>query len=274
MNSCPVCNGSCEVAFEAQVLGRYKAFYDYCDGCGFLRARNPQWLAEAYTSAIASADTGLVVRNIDVAQKVTKILLGVMGERGKGRYCDFAGGYGMLTRLMRDNGFDFYWYDKYCDNLLARGFEYKPELCPCSAVTAIEIMEHLEDPLGFVSEALERTKAKVFIFTTELFTGTPPAPSEWWYYSFETGQHIAFYQRRTLELMAKKLGLCFVSENGMHIFSREQINSWRLRAVLGRFGNLLTRNSRRMVVSKVMSDHQKMKQLVISEGRIPRGSAS
>jgi len=36
------------------------------------------------------------------------------------------------------------------------------------------------------------------IFTTELFEGTPPAPSHWWYYSFETGQHIAFFQRRAL----------------------------------------------------------------------------
>jgi len=168
---------------------------------------------------------------------------------------------------MRDYGFDFYWYDKYCDNLMARGFEYRPELGPCSAVTAIEIMEHLEDPLGFVSEALDETKAKAFIFTTELFDGTPPAPSEWWYYSFETGQHIAFYQRRTLELMAKKLGLCFVSENGMHIFSREQINSWRLRLVLGRFGNVFTRNFRHRLVGKVMSDHQRMKQLIISGER-------
>jgi hypothetical protein len=263
MIHCPICNGSLDVAFESQVLHRHEATYDYCHGCGFLRARNPRWLAEAYSSAIASIDTGLVMRNIHVARKLSKILLGVLGERGQGRYCDIAGGFGLLTRLMRDYGFDFYWSDKYCDNLMARGFEYKPELGTCYAVTAIEIMEHLEDPLGFVSEALERTKAKVFIFTTELFEGTPPAPSNWWYYSFETGQHIAFFQRRTLELMAKKLGLFFISEHGVHIFSREPIKLWRLRLALGRFGNFLTRNSRRMLVGKVMSDHQQLKQLVI-----------
>jgi hypothetical protein len=163
--------GSLDDAFEAQVLCRHRTIYDYCHGCGFLRARNPQWLDKAYCSAVASTDTGLVMRNIDVGHKLTKILLGVLGERGQWRDCDIAGGYGMLTRLMRYYGFDFYWSDKYCDNIMARGFEYMPELGPCSAVTAIEIMEHLEDPLGFVSDGLERTKAKVFVFTTELFEG-------------------------------------------------------------------------------------------------------
>lgn len=67
--------------------------------------------------------------------------------------------------------------------------------------------------------------------------------------------------------MAKKLGLFFVSEHGVHIFSREPIKSWRLRLVLGRFGNILTRNSRRMLVGKAMSDHQQLKQLIISEER-------
>ena len=267
MIHCPICNGSLDVAFVAQVLCRHRATYDYCHDCGFLRARNPHWLDEAYSSAIASTDTGVVMRNIDVARKLIKIYLGVLGEQGHGRYCDMGGGYGMLTRLMRDYGFDYYWSDKHCDNLMARGFEYTPELGPCSAVTAIEIMEHLEDPLRFVSEAMERTKARAFIFTTELFEGTPPAPSEWWYYSFEMGQHIAFFQKRTLERMAEKLGLFFVSVQGVHIYSLEPIKSWRLKLALGRFGNLLTRNARRRLVGRVMSDHQQLRQLVISEGR-------
>ena len=265
MNHCPICNGSFEMAFEAQVLVRYKVAYDYCQGCGFLRARNPHWLAEAYSTAIASLDTGLVMRNFDIASKLTKILVGVLGERGEGRYCDVAGGYGLLTRLMRDKGLDFYWADKYCDNLMARGFEYVPEVGPCRAVTAVEIMEHLEDPSGFVSEAMKLTKAQTFIFTTELFEGDPPA--QWWYYSFETGQHIAFFQRRTLAFMAQKLGLFFVSEHDVHIFSTEQIKPWRLRLVLGPFGRFLTLIFRRMLDGKVMSDYQKIKQLITFEQR-------
>lgn len=269
MLHCPICNSSLEVAFEVLVLCKYSATYDYCRECGFLRARDPHWLEESYSSAIASTDTGLVMRNINLAHKLTQILLGVFDEQGQGQYCDVAGGYGMLTRLMRDSGFDFYWADKYCDNLMARGFEYAEGLGSCFAVTAIEIMEHTEDPLGFVSNALEKTKAEVFIFTTELFEGKPPAPSEWWYYSFETGQHIAFFQKRTLEVMAKKLGMHFASRAGIHFFSKEPIETWRLRLTFSRFGNRFTRRARQGLVSKTMSDHQKMKQIIIDARNVP-----
>lgn len=263
MLNCPICKAAIKIAFEAQVLCRHDAVYDFCHDCGFLRARNPHWLEESYSSAIASTDTGLVMRNIDVSRKLSQIILGVFGKSGAEKYCDVAGGYGMLTRLMRDNGFDFYWADKYCDNLMARGFEYTDDVGPCYAVTAIEIMEHLENPLGFVREALERTKAEVFVFTTELFEGKPPVPTDWWYYSFETGQHIAFFQRKTLEIMAKKLGMYFTSIAGIHFFSREPIDAWRLKLTFSRFGHRFTKQARQKLVSKTMSDHLKMKKSII-----------
>jgi Methyltransferase domain len=206
-NNCPICDGKLEFAFEQRVLRKYDATFEFCHGCGLLRARNPIWLTEAYSSAIASTDTGLVMRNNNISQQLASVFFGVFGERGRGRYADVAGGYGMLTRKMRDYGFDFYWSDKYCENLLAKGFEYFSELGSCQAVTAFEIMEHLEDPLTFVKEALAQTQSDTFIFTTEIFEGRPPIPGDWLYYSFETGQHIAFFQYKTLEIMANKLGL-------------------------------------------------------------------
>jgi hypothetical protein len=97
--------------------------------------------------------------------------------------------------MMRDIGFDFYWKDPYSRNIHARGFEFDADLAPCTALTAFEVMEHLEDPLAFIQDALETAQTDTFIFTTELFHGTPPGPGEWDYYAPETGQHIAFYQQ-------------------------------------------------------------------------------
>jgi hypothetical protein len=134
----------------------------------------------------------------------------------------------MLTRLMRDHGFDFYWADKHAPNLLARGFDYQTGSGPCRAVTAIEVMEHLEDPVDFVSGALEQTGAEAFVFTTELFAGAPPPPGGWWYYAFEAGQHISFFQGRTLEALGRRLGLKFASGGGLHVFSRRAIRSGAL----------------------------------------------
>jgi len=256
---CPICSGGMSPVFQAQVLGKYQAQYEVCNGCGFLRARAPHWLPEAYTSAIAAADTGLVMRNISIACKMAGVLYWLLGERGGGRYLDAAGGYGMLTRLMRDLGFDFFWADKYCENLLVPGFEYGPELGPCRAVTAMEVMEHLADPVEFVRDVLAMAGADTFIFTTELYEGTPPAPDAWWYYAFQTGQHIGFFQRRTLEMLGSRLGLRLASANGLHVLSRRPINERALALVTGRImSKVAPWWVRRRLGSKTMADHQLM----------------
>jgi hypothetical protein len=243
-------------AFSAQVLSKYTANYEVCDACGFLRTYEPHWLDEAYSSAIAAADTGLVMRNYSLALKIVCLLYGLFGERGEGRYLDSAGGYGMFTRLMRDFGFDFYWSDKYCQNLLALGFDYKATMGNCNAVTAMEVMEHLTDPVGFVQETLDSADSDTLIFTTELYKGAPPKPDDWWYYTFATGQHIGFFQRRTLETIGKRLGLHFSSANGLHILSRSPVNERLMRVVTNRWtSSLAPWLVRRKLGPKTMADH-------------------
>jgi hypothetical protein len=252
-----------EFCFTAQVLGKYPAQYEVCNKCGFLRANEPHWLNEAYSSAIAAADTGLVMRNIALACKLAGVLYWIEGERGGGRYLDAAGGYGMLTRLMRDFGFDFYWADKYCKNLLAPGFEYSQTQGPCRAVTAMEVLEHLADPAVFIEETLALSGAHTLLFTTEIYEGSPPQPDAWWYYAFSTGQHIGFFQRRTLENLGTRLKLHFASANGIHIFSKAAINERLLRSVTGRWvSRVAPWWIRRRLGSKTMSDHQLMLQRI------------
>lgn len=261
---CPICSNQMKVCFTSQVLSKYHAQYEVCNECGFLRAQEPHWLEEAHSSAIALADTGLVVRNISLSRQLSGVLYWVVGERGEGRYLDVAGGYGLLTRLMRDLGFDFYWADKYCDNLFVPGFEYSKGQGPCHVVTAIEVLEHLPSPAAFIEESLAFSGAQSLVFTTELYAGPPPHPDAWWYYSFATGQHISFFQRRTLEVLGAKLGLQFASANGLHVFSRTAVNEGLLRMVTGR---LLSPVApwwiRRRLGAKTMADHQLMLKRIV-----------
>jgi hypothetical protein len=257
--NCPICKSALRPAFSALVLYKHKAIYEYCAACGFLCAREPHWLEEAYSSAIAAADTGLVMRNISLASKVASVLRWVLGERGTGRYLDAAGGYGMLTRLMRDLGFDFFWTDKYCPNLLARGFEYAPAVGPCRAVTAMEVLEHLGDPITFVEETLRSAGADTLLFSTELFVGDPPNPGDWWYYTFPTGQHISFFQRRTLEMLGQRLALRFESANGLHILSRHSIDRTAFKLATNPYiCRIATPLIRRWNGSRTLDDHQQM----------------
>lgn len=244
--------------FTAKVLHKYPAEYDLCTLCGYLHVRAPHWLEEAYTSAIAAADTGLVMRNFSLAFKVASFLYWLMDERGQGRYLDAAGGHGMLTRLMRDFGFDFYWADKYCTNFMARGFEYNENLKGCRAVTAMEVMEHVTDPLAFVEEVFRTSGSDTLLFTTELYEGKPPGV-DWQYYAFSSGQHLGFFTKLSLETLGRRLGLNFFSANGLHILSRQSFGQTRLQWAthpwVSKISFLLIR---RRLKSKTMADHQRM----------------
>lgn len=221
--------------------------------CGFLQTEEPYWLDEAYKRAIANADTGLVYRNILFSRLLSTLLFFAFDRRGK--YLDVAGGYGMFTRLMRDVGFDYYWTDIYCQNLLARGFE-SPADSQFTAITAFEVLEHAPNPLKFIAGELKQARTGTIIFSTELFDGAPPTPESWWYYSFKTGQHISFYQRKTLQIIGETLGLNCYSNGSLHMLTDKTINPSVYRLLTHRhFGSLLSRIPQHFMESRLMLDH-------------------
>jgi Methyltransferase domain len=226
---CTVCLSPTEVIFERIILNRHNIHYFYCNNCGLLQTEEPYWLEEAYRNAIADSDTGLVYRNVSTSWKIASILFFLFEKDGK--YLDIAGGYGMLTRLMRDIGFEFYWSDVYCENILAKGFELSTTKPPFDAIAAFEVLEHIYDPIEFIKDSLDRSQTSTIIFSTELFSVVPPDPSLWEYYAFEEGQHISFYQVKTLEFIAMKLSLRLYSYGSFHILTDKLISTkltWNL----------------------------------------------
>ncbi len=186
MNRCPICDSVMRDAFSARLLEKYEVAYHQCPECGLLQTEEPYWLDEAYSEAIAVADTGLVMRNSSLASKLAVLLY--LRFEPRGAYLDVAGGYGMLARLMRDYGFDYYWDDKFCQNLLARGFEADKSTQPFVALTAFEVLEHVHDPLAFIQEKMGQHGSRTLIFTTELYEDGEPPPNDWWYYDTGSDQ--------------------------------------------------------------------------------------
>jgi 2-polyprenyl-3-methyl-5-hydroxy-6-metoxy-1,4-benzoquinol methylase len=82
-----------------------------------------------------------------------------------GACLDFGGGHGILTRLMRDYGFDFYHYDKYAENLFACGFEGGLNE-RYNVITSFENFEHFVSPMDEIEKLLSITDT--IYFTTLL----------------------------------------------------------------------------------------------------------
>ena len=204
------------------LINKYYIDYFQCEKCGFVQTESPYWLKESYSDAISVSDTGVMSRNI-IFSKLATIMMSLCVNT-KRDFLDYGGGYGIFTRIMRDNGFNFYWYDKYAINLVARGFEGSISDKRYEAVTSFENFEHFENPIEEIEKIFSLTD--FVLFSTELITVPAPSTNNWWYYCLEHGQHISIFSNKTLEYIAKKYGYNLISNGrNLHIFSKKKLNN-------------------------------------------------
>ena len=219
MEKCKICQSDLKYIFKANVLKKYKVSYYKCKKCGFIQYEEPFWLNEAYNLKNTFTDTGYVSRNVNFSNLTEKII--ELNFKSNEKFIDYGGGYGLFIRLMRDKGFNFYWNDKYANNIFAFGFEAdilskdKYEL-----LTAFEVFEHFVDPINEIEN--------MFKFSNNILFSTELQPDkeinnidDWWYFAPEVGQHISFYTLNALEYIAKKfVSHLFSDGNNIHLLSK------------------------------------------------------
>lgn len=217
--NCILCGAQSNLVLENKVMGKYSAQYYQCSNCALLFALNPTWLNEAYNSAIAKTDTGIVVRNINNVVLINDILK--KWYLADSTVLDYGGGTGLFVRMLRDVGYDAVWYDKYSDPILCRGFEWDGS--DVDVLLNFEVFEHYDNPLESISELFKISSD--LIVSTELYSdGSTLKEKDWWYYQFETGQHISFYSKETMEFIAKKFNVNYYYIYGLHWFTKKKIN--------------------------------------------------
>lgn len=217
---CPIDDFVMQPLFRAEIMRKYDVQYYYCSQCSLIQTEQPFWLDEAYSRSLAECDTGLMERNLHNALRVSAVVRTIAGTHA--RVVDVAGGYGILTRLLRDIGFDCVWDDKYSENIIAPGFESIPDRGGGDVCCAFEVLEHIEDPVLFMRETEKQYGCRFLLFSTELFCDMPDRT--WPYYAFNTGQHISFYSRKTLKTIANSMGWSYQAlPRNLHLFSAEPI---------------------------------------------------
>jgi hypothetical protein len=216
-----ITGGETVFLFKAHVLSKYEVSYFQCKDTGFIQTEEPYWLHEAYSSAITKLDIGIVLRNEKLIEVAEPLLLRYFDHNGL--FLDYAGGYGLFTRMMRDRGFQFYHTDPYCQNIFAEYQDLKEldATTKFELVTAFEVLEHLTSPMEEIKNILSYSEN--FFFSTELIP--PGVTKDWWYFSFETGQHVSFYTEASLRYIAKQFGRHYYTDgHWQHLFTTKQFS--------------------------------------------------
>jgi hypothetical protein len=215
----------------------------------------PYWLKEAYESPINATDTGYVMRNVYLSRKTLILFLILFGKEKN--FLDFAGGYGMLTRLMRDYGLSFFTDDVYTENLFAKGFEYKEQ--KIEALTCFECFEHLPNPPEEINSMLAISSN--ILFSTVLLPKTKIPEKDWNYYGLNHGQHVSFYTEETFKYIAKKHGINFYTDHkNLHMFSKIKLPNFIFISILFLTKFQIDLLFRKILKSKTVSDHDTLKE--------------
>lgn len=214
--NCKICGSDTTKIFETRVLYKYNVSYYQCKNCDFIQTETPYWLEEAYISSMNLSDTGVMMRSERMSKITTSIICLFLNR--KGVFLDYAGGFGVFTRTMRDIGFDYYWDDPYTKNEVARGFDGSLDR-RYDMVTTFESFEHFNDPMAELEKILRLTDT--IVLTTDLVPEN--VDKNWWYIAAEHGQHIAFHSRKSFKEMAKKHGLQYYNAKNVHVLSRKKL---------------------------------------------------
>jgi len=253
---CRVCGESASFLFRKRVLSRVEAAYFRCGACGQVQTEEPYWLDEAYQNLNYQRDTGIVDRCLWTA--LTTVALGYRLKIGGDETClDWGGGTGLFARICRDFGMNFFYQDRYADNVFARGFEFAdaPTSSGITLLTAFEVLEHFPDPARDILE-LFRLDPQYILLSTMLYAGEG---ADWWYFS-EDGQHVAFYTRRSLEVIAKRHGYYFLSDDShLHMFSKRPLNN-RILGACRKSRERLSARYRNRYGSRIVSDFEHIRE--------------
>jgi hypothetical protein len=166
--SCRLCEGTAVHKFDALVLEKYPTGYFECASCGSLQTEFPHWLGEAYAIPGVHVDVGQAARVVQTWLRLCFLLQNIGFDQSR-KCIDYGGSAGLLTRLMRDSGYDYYSYDLYDGSKYANYFKVDSlGASNLGLLSAFEVFEHLPQPKVTLTEMFA-SNPELLVFTTQFY---------------------------------------------------------------------------------------------------------
>jgi len=159
-------------------------------------------------------DTGATWRQYVIAARIQEIVkFKLIDKNKKIKVLEFGCGSGYLIHLLRHlYKWDVVGYDPFSKPCYSAGYVFKEwqdilDQAPFDFIIATEVFEHFINPRNEIirlGEALNKRKANVYV-TTGLYR-SEHINSSWIYLAPQSGQHVAFYSRRSHQYVLSLLG--------------------------------------------------------------------
>jgi SAM-dependent methyltransferase len=232
---CPICNDFCKpldvVDFNKSCeeqrgiylpLSGIPIYYYFCDTCKFCFAPEfHHWsLADfeekIYNDNYATVDPDyLSLRPTNNAE----VLVELFGsQKDQIMHLDYGGGNGLLSKLLRGEGWNSASYDPFVDHGMNLNGLGKFNL-----ITAFEVFEHVPDVKSLMKNLSSLMDENGIVLFTTLLSNNKIISKKritWWYASPRNG-HISIFSNASLRHLAKQAGLSFHSfSDGFHAFCK------------------------------------------------------
>jgi hypothetical protein len=238
--NCRFCHGPLLPKFRLPVLRKFDVQYLECAACNCLQTETPYWLGEAYASNLSDLDSGAAQRNL-TNLAVCYVVAKLLGARNA---VDFGGGDGLLCRLLRDYGINCFVKDKYASPTYAQTFT-TPDFHRPDLAIAFEVLEHFANPSADLQEIFN-LGAPAILVSTEIYAAQK---ADWWYLSPNSGQHVFFYSKHALSLIASKYAYMLTISDHFILFTKPGLLSPAKARLLSL---LMKRRMRRLIRSAIV----------------------
>lgn len=222
VETCRLCASPLEHAFDGVVRGRHPVAYMRCTGCGSLQTERPYWLFGDAPAASADKASRTLSNFLTLPP-----LLEILGVRKTDRAVDIGSGSGLLARLMRDAGYDFYACDPQGSGEFSAGHQWVQPAGRCRVVTLFDVAERFVEPSSAWGQIFAMDP-DVVIGSTAIFAGQG---GDWPALSPEAGDRVFFPSLDALSYLGVRAGRTVYRVGDHFVFVRQPLPDTALQAL-------------------------------------------